>query len=112
MKTYILTDKTWFRGCTSEGSYIGRPDNSPGPLCCLGNAVAQEGIVAPPATKTLGQVGDLPPHLHRLSTSVGSAASVYTANDELNHMTDQERVELINRRTQPFGFQFEFRAEE
>lgn len=119
MKTYTLTDKTWYRGQGSQYSYL---NAGPGkPVCCLGNLLQQEGINVPEGAQDvvislIDEGKTVTPELGRLATAPGAIDKdrrifdVYRANDR-EIATDTERVALINEITEPFGFRFEFKPE-
>ena len=112
MKTYILTDKTWHRGQGSHDSYI-KPPGAHAPRCCLGNVVQQEGWdvkVAPgrPVLPVSLEQRLLP--TTRYGTKESVVWAIYKANDEKG-FSDAERVERINKLTEPHGFRFEFRQD-
>lgn len=112
MKTYKLTNATWYRGNGVQHSYL---KNETGCVCCLGNALAQEDALVNNKVKTLSEVMRQPTIAHIMELNELDkndqlpCTSVYQWNDMINRdLTDEARVEKINSLTRPFGFQFEF----
>lgn len=125
MKVYKLKNSRWYRGKGTEWSFL---KDGIGPVCCLGNALEQEGMVIRSRTRTLGELVsfpqnfDLPKHLQALESTyhqspkpgntVSEVSMVYDMNDIDTVMPDEERVDKINKLTEPFGFKFEYVADE